>query len=87
MECPVCLENKRDAQVKTLGCKHQVCVQCWARMRTCACPLCRQVHTDTHTKTESAPPRQSCFSYLDAILEGQLYTQSGRQIQVEDLFP
>lgn len=106
MECPVCLDTKSGNDVKTLGCSHRVCVGCWSRIHTRACPLCRQVHTDARVaspkrKRESSPDTPDSYrktrarspsrgigeGYLEALLEGALYTRGGRQIQISELFP
>lgn len=39
-ECPVCLEEV--PHIHTLRCGHPLCVECFQRMTTNACPLCRR---------------------------------------------
>ena len=39
-ECPVCLEEV--PHIRKLRCGHPLCVECYQRMQTNACPLCRR---------------------------------------------
>ena len=40
-ECPVCLEEV--PHIHTLRCGHRLCVECFQRLTTDECPLCRRV--------------------------------------------
>ena len=43
-ECPICLEQKKQKQNKTLPCNHSVCFECYNKLlqhKIFSCPMCR----------------------------------------------
>lgn len=40
-ECPVCMENLEGRIQCTFPCKHQVCIECFAKFQSTRCQLCR----------------------------------------------
>jgi hypothetical protein len=50
MECPVCLEPKRD--IPLLACGHPLCEVCLPRLNRRICPLCRHQIDDDHIRNE-----------------------------------
>jgi hypothetical protein len=70
MECPVCLEPKRD--IPLLACGHPLCETCLHRLRQRICPLCRN-KIDDH-----APSEQDTYDILWEHVDVYTFDFGGR---------
>ena len=48
-DCPVCLDSVNTTNFNTLPCNHNVCKNCFPKLRIPICPLCRAPFGDTNT--------------------------------------